>query len=94
MSPALARVTLVRLLTVRVKEGEKERFRHTKAKFIASVTVGLHLCFSLYVRFLSGEGVESVWGSKLTAQQFLSLSEHVRGAVRRAKLYYLRGTFR
>jgi len=73
---------------VRVKEGERERLQAFEGVVIAKRNRGLNSAFT--VRKIShGEGVERVFQtySPLVAE----IDVKRRGAVRRAKLYYLRG---
>ena len=72
---------------VKVKEGERERLQAFEGVVIAKRSRGLHSAFT--VRKMShGEGVERVF------QTYSPLVDEIqvkrRGAVRRAKLYYLR----
>ena len=72
---------------VRVKEGDRERLQAFEGVVIAKRNRGLNSSFT--VRKISyGEGVERVFQthSPLVA----SIEVRGRGAVRRAKLYYLR----
>ena len=76
------------VVQVKVKEGNRERLQAFEGVVIAKRNRGLHSAFT--VRKIShGEGVERVF------QTFSPLVDSVevkrRGAVRRAKLYYLRG---
>lgn len=75
------------VVNVKVKEGDRERIQAFEGVVIAKKSRGLHSAFT--VRKISyGEGVERVF------QTHSKLIESVvvkrRGAVRRAKLYYLR----
>lgn len=73
---------------VRVKEGTRERLQAFEGVVIAKRNRGLHSAFT--VRKIShGEGVERVFQtySPLVAE----IEVKRRGAVRRSKLYYLRG---
>jgi len=72
----------------RVKEGDRERLQAFEGVVIAKRNRGLNSAFT--VRKIShGEGVERVFQtySPLVAE----IDVKRRGAVRRAKLYYLRG---
>ena len=72
---------------VRVKEGDRERLQAFEGVVIAKRNRGLNSSFT--VRKISyGEGVERVFQthSPLVA----SIEVRRRGAIRRAKLYYLR----
>lgn len=76
------------VVQVRVKEGERERLQAFEGVVIAKRNRGLNSAFT--VRKIShGEGVERVFQtySPLVAE----IDVKRRGAVRRAKLYYLRG---
>jgi len=76
------------VVQVRVKEGERERLQAFEGVVIAKRNRGLNSAFT--VRKIShGEGVERVFQtySPLVAE----IEVKRRGAVRRAKLYYLRG---
>lgn len=75
------------VVQVKIKEGNRERTQAYEGVVIAKRNRGLHSAFT--VRKISyGEGVERVF------QTYSPLIESVtvkrRGAVRRAKLYYLR----
>ncbi|MXP09749.1 50S ribosomal protein L19 [Pseudoblastomonas halimionae] len=73
---------------VRVKEGERERIQNFEGVCIARSNRGMGSNFT--VRKMSfGEGVERVF--PLYSPNVDSLTVVRRGAVRRAKLYYLRG---
>ena len=76
------------VVSVKVIEGERERVQAFEGVVIAKKNRGLDSAFT--VRKISyGEGVERVF------QSFSPLIDNVtvkrRGAVRRSKLYYLRG---
>ncbi len=76
------------VVDVKVKEGDRERLQAFEGVVIAKKNRGLDSAFT--VRKISyGEGVERVF------QSFSPLIDNVtvkrRGAVRRSKLYYLRG---
>jgi len=76
------------VVQVRVKEGDRERLQAFEGVVIAKRNRGLNSAFT--VRKIShGEGVERVFQtySPLVAE----IDVKRRGAVRRAKLYYLRG---
>ncbi len=76
------------VVSVRVKEGNRERIQAFEGVVIAKRNRGLNSAFT--VRKIShGEGVERVFQtySPLTA----GIEVKRRGKVRRAKLYYLRG---
>lgn len=76
------------IVNVRVKEGERERLQAYEGVVIAIRNRGLHSAFT--VRKIShGEGVERVF--QTYSPLISSIEVKRRGAVRRAKLYYLRG---
>ncbi len=75
------------VVSVKVKEGERERIQAFEGVVIAVRNRGLDSAFT--VRKISyGEGVERVF------QTYSTMVDHIevkrRGDVRRAKLYYLR----
>ena len=73
---------------VRIREGEKERLQAYEGVVIARSGGGVQESFT--VRKISfGEGVERVF--PLYSPAIDSIEVVRRGAVRRAKLYYLRG---
>jgi large subunit ribosomal protein L19 len=73
---------------VRVKEGDRERLQAFEGVVIAKRNRGLNSSFT--VRKIShGEGVERVFQTH--SKMLASIEVKRRGAVRRAKLYYLRG---
>ena len=75
------------IVQVRVKEGERERLQAYEGVVIAKRNRGLNSAFT--VRKIShGEGVERVFQTHSPAVAGITLKR--RGAVRRAKLYYLR----
>ncbi len=75
------------VVQVKVKEGEKERLQAYEGVVIAKRNRGLHS--SVTVRKMSsGEGVERVF--QVHSPIVESITVKRRGAVRRAKLYYLR----
>jgi len=75
------------VVQVRVKEGERERLQAYEGVVIAIKNRGLNSSFT--VRKIShGEGVERVFQTHSRA--IASIEVKRRGAVRRAKLYYLR----
>ena len=75
-------------VNVKVVEGTRERIQAYEGVCIARKNRGLHSSFT--VRKLSyGEGVERVF--PLYSPRVDSINVVRRGAVRRAKLYYLRG---
>ncbi|BDX06232.1 50S ribosomal protein L19 [Planctobacterium marinum] len=76
------------VVQVRVKEGDKERLQAYEGVVIAKKNRGLHSSFTVR-KISSGEGVERVFQTH--SKQVDSIEVKRRGAVRRAKLYYLRG---
>ncbi len=75
-------------VSVRVKEGERERIQVFEGVVIAIRNRGLNSAFT--VRKISyGEGVERVFQTYSHAIAGIEVKR--RGDVRRAKLYYLRG---
>jgi large subunit ribosomal protein L19 len=75
------------IVQVKVKEGEKERLQAYEGVCIAKRNRGLHSAFTVR-KISSGEGVERVFQTHSPA--IASIEVKRRGAVRRAKLYYLR----
>ncbi len=76
------------VVSVRVKEGERERLQAFEGVVIAKRNRGLNSAFT--VRKIShGEGVERVF--PLYSPNVAKIEVKRRGDVRRAKLYYLRG---
>jgi len=74
-------------VTIRVKEGERERQQAFEGVVIAKRNRGLNSSFT--VRKISyGEGVERVFQTH--SPLITSIEVKRRGDVRRAKLYYLR----
>lgn len=75
------------VVQVKVKEGERERLQAFEGVVIAIKKRGLNSAFT--VRKIShGEGVERVF--QTYSPMVSSVTVKRRGAVRRAKLYYLR----
>jgi large subunit ribosomal protein L19 len=75
------------VVEVRVKEGERERLQAFEGVCIAKRNRGMNSAFT--VRKIShGEGVERVFQTHSAAIGSIRVKR--RGAVRRAKLYYLR----
>jgi len=75
-------------VSVKVVEGERERIQAFEGVCIARKNAGLNSNFTLR-KISYGEGVERIfplYSPRITAIEVLR-----RGAVRRAKLYYLRG---
>ena len=84
--PAFAPGDTVRV-NVRIKEGERERIQAFEGVCIARAGGGLQESFT--VRKISfGEGVERLF--PVMSPSIESIEVKRRGAVRRAKLYYLR----
>ena len=75
------------IVKVKVKEGEKERLQAYEGIVIAKRNRGLHSAFTVR-KISSGEGVERVFQTHSPAIDSIEVKR--RGAVRRAKLYYLR----
>ena len=76
------------IVNVKVKEGERSRVQAYEGVCIARSGGGLNESFT--VRKISyGEGVERVF--PLHSPRITAIEVVRRGAVRRAKLYYLRG---
>ena len=74
-------------VNVKIKEGERERVQAYEGVCIARSGGGVHESFT--VRKISfGEGVERIF--PLMSPNIESIEVKRRGAVRRAKLYYLR----
>ena len=75
------------VVSVKVKEGERERLQAFEGVVIAKRNRGLHSSFT--VRKVSyGEGVERCFQTHSQLIQGIEVKR--RGDVRRAKLYYLR----
>jgi len=75
-------------VSVKVKEGERERIQVFEGVVIAIRNRGLNSSFT--VRKISyGEGVERVFQTYSYVVDSIEVKR--KGAVRRAKLYYLRG---
>lgn len=76
------------VVQVKVKEGDRERLQAFEGVVIAKRNRGLNSSFT--VRKIShGEGVERVFQTYSPVVDSVEVKR--RGAVRRAKLYYLRG---
>ena len=76
------------VVRVKVREGTRERLQSFEGVVIAKRNRGLNSSFT--VRKIShGEGVERVFQTH--SPQIEDVTVKRRGAVRRAKLYYLRG---
>lgn len=75
-------------VSVKVREGERERIQVFEGVVIAKRNRGLNSAFT--VRKISyGEGVERVF--QTYSHLIAGIEVKRKGAVRRAKLYYLRG---
>jgi large subunit ribosomal protein L19 len=75
------------VVQVKIKEGTRERTQAYEGVVIAKRNRGLHSAFT--VRKISyGEGVERVFQTHSPLIESITVKR--RGAVRRAKLYYLR----
>jgi large subunit ribosomal protein L19 len=75
------------VVQVRVKEGEKERLQAYEGVVIDKRNRGLHSAFTVR-KISNGEGVERIFQTHSPAISSIEVKR--RGAVRRAKLYYLR----
>lgn len=75
------------VVQVKVKEGERSRLQAYEGVVIAKRNRGLHSAFTVR-KISNGEGVERVF--QLHSPVVDSIAVKRRGAVRRAKLYYLR----
>ncbi|GBQ28510.1 50S ribosomal protein L19 [Gluconacetobacter sacchari] len=75
-------------VSVRVVEGERKRIQAYEGVVIARSNKGLNSNFTVR-KISNGEGVERVF--PLYAPTIAEIKVVRRGAVRRAKLYYLRG---
>ena len=75
-------------VNVRIKEGERERIQAFEGVCIARRNAGVNSNFTLR-KISYGEGVERVF--PLYSPRITAIEVVRRGAVRRAKLYYLRG---
>ncbi len=75
------------VVQVKVKEGERERLQAFEGVVIAIRNRGLNSAFTVR-KISSGIGVERVFQTH--SKQIDSITVKRRGAVRRAKLYYLR----
>ncbi len=76
-------------VSIRIIEGEKERLQVFQGTVIARKGSGLSETFSMH-RVSYGEGMERVF--MLHSPRIAQIEVMKKGAVRRAKLYYLRGT--
>ena len=75
-------------VSVKVVEGERERIQAFEGVCIARKNAGLNSSFTLR-KISYGEGVERIF--PLYSPRITAIDVMRRGAVRRAKLYYLRG---
>jgi large subunit ribosomal protein L19 len=75
------------VVQVRIKEGDKERLQAFEGVVIAKRNRGLHSAFTVR-KISNGEGVERVFQTHSPLVDSITVKR--RGAVRRAKLYYLR----
>lgn len=75
-------------VSVKVVEGERERVQAFEGVCIARRNAGVNSSFTLR-KISYGEGVERVF--PLYSPRITAIEVTRRGAVRRAKLYYLRG---
>ncbi|MGI5308758.1 50S ribosomal protein L19 [Rheinheimera sp. WS51] len=75
------------VVQVRVKEGDKSRLQAYEGVVIAKRNRGLHSAFTVR-KISNGEGVERVFQTHSPLVDSITVKR--RGAVRRAKLYYLR----
>ncbi len=75
------------VVQVKVTEGDRSRLQAYEGVVIAKRNRGLHSAFTVR-KISNGEGVERVF--QLHSPVIDSLTVKRRGAVRRAKLYYLR----
>jgi len=75
-------------VSIKVVEGERERIQAFEGVCIARKNAGLNSSFTLR-KISYGEGVERVF--PLYSPRITAIEVMRRGAVRRAKLYYLRG---
>nr|WP_086940940.1 50S ribosomal protein L19 [Thaumasiovibrio occultus] len=75
------------VVQVKVKEGERERLQAYEGVVIAKRNRGLHSAFTVR-KISNGEGVERAFQTHSPVVDSITVKR--RGAVRRAKLYYLR----
>jgi len=75
------------VVQVKVKEGNRERLQAFEGVVIAKRNRGLHSSFTVR-KISNGEGVERVFQTHSPVVDNIQVKR--RGAVRRAKLYYLR----
>ena len=76
------------VVSVRVKEGDRERLQAFEGVVIAIRNRGLNSAFTVR-KISNGEGVERVFQTH--SPLIAKIDVKRRGKVRRAKLYYLRG---
>ena len=75
------------VVQVKVKEGDRERLQAFEGIVIAIRNRGLHSAFTVR-KISNGEGVERTFQTHSPVVDSIEVKR--RGAVRRAKLYYLR----
>ena len=75
------------VVQVKVKEGDRSRLQAYEGVVIAKRNRGLHSAFTVR-KISNGEGVERVFQTHSPVVDSITVKR--RGAVRRAKLYYLR----
>ncbi|MDC0609258.1 50S ribosomal protein L19 [Vibrio sp.] len=75
------------VVQVKVKEGDRERLQAFEGVVIAVRNRGLHSAFTVR-KISNGEGVERTFQTHSPLVDSIEVKR--RGAVRRAKLYYLR----
>src|SRR5277367_7054684 len=75
-------------VSIKVVEGERERIQAFEGVCIARKNAGINSSFTLR-KISYGEGVERIF--PLYSPRITAIEVVRRGAVRRAKLYYLRG---
>ena len=75
------------VVQVKVKEGDRERLQAFEGVVIAKRNRGLHSAFTVR-KISNGEGVERAFQTHSPVVDSITVKR--RGAVRRAKLYYLR----
>ncbi|MGL4380045.1 50S ribosomal protein L19 [Vibrio sp. HDW18] len=75
------------VVQVKVKEGDRERLQAFEGVVIAIRNRGLHSAFTVR-KISNGEGVERTFQTHSPVVDSIEVKR--RGAVRRAKLYYLR----
>ncbi|HUK59632.1 MAG TPA: 50S ribosomal protein L19 [Stellaceae bacterium] len=75
-------------VSIKVVEGERERVQMFEGVCIARKNAGINSSFTLR-KISYGEGVERIF--PLYSPRIAAIEVVRRGAVRRAKLYYLRG---